>query len=52
MAAGLLFERALPNSVFHASHSLVVQDNQERANMLAEIGWACSMTGDRASAMQ
>ena len=29
-----------------------MQDHDERANMLAEIGWACGMTGDRRSAMQ
>lgn len=32
--------------------SQFLQDHQERANMLAEIGWACSMTGDRRGAMQ
>lgn len=35
-----------------AHPSSIIQDHQERANLLAEIGWACSMTGDRRSAMQ
>ena len=38
--------------VTHAYVSLTMQDHDERANMLAEIGWACGMTGDRRSAMQ